>query len=194
VGDKALTHPKVKDALDRSGISPGDVQRIVSLMDSNYLAVDLEDVEEAVRFVIGSSPEDLLQREVWIDRLADIDRTIEESIEKREEIDGFAIIDFESPYNVISKLARKAVWEMGYSGALVINRDFHGKGQTYFRISSETASRIDMASIIGKLKDMGINAGGKREVVGSVYPKERVEDVLSVLWPHMPNKGTRRIS
>jgi single-stranded DNA-specific DHH superfamily exonuclease len=193
VGEKALSNPRIKDALDRSGMSPADVLRIVSLMDSNYLAVDLGAVEEAVRFVLGSSPEDLLKREVWIDRMNDIERTIEESLGKREEIDGFALIDFESPYNVISKLARKAVWEMGYSGALVINRDFHGKGQTYFRISSETARRIDMVSIIGTLKEMGINAGGKKEVVGSVYPKERVEDVLSVLWPHMLNKGKRRI-
>ncbi|MGA1848868.1 MAG: DHH family phosphoesterase [Thermoplasmatota archaeon] len=194
VGEKALSHPKVKEVLDSTGISSADVSRIVSLMDSNYPAGDLEAVEEAVRFVLRSPPGDLLRREAWIQRLDDIERTIEESLGRREEIDGFALIDFKSPYNVISKLARKAVWEMGYSGALVINRDFHGKGQTYFRVSSDTASRIDMASIIATLKDMGINAGGKREVVGSVYPKERAEDVLSVLWPHMPSKGKRRIS
>jgi len=193
VGDKALSHPKVKEALDMSKMSPSDAQMIVSLMDSNYLAVDLEAVEEAVRFALGSSPEDLLHRKVWIDRLEDIERTIDAALDKRKEFDGFALIDFESHYNVISKLARKAVWEMGYSGALVINRDFHGKGQTYFRINSETAERIDMASIIGKLREMGINAGGKREVVGSVYPRERVEDVLSVLGPHIPKKCRRRI-
>lgn len=187
IGEKAEAHPKVKEVLDRTGISISDVRRIVSLIDANYLAVDLDAVEDAVNVVLRSTPQELLENQDWIERMEDIDRTIERSLDEREERGEFTVIDFSSPYNIISKLARKAVWEMGYAGALVINRDFHGKGQTYFRISSETANRIDITSIIATLKDMGINAGGKKEVLGSVYPAERAEDVLAVIRPHVGN-------
>ncbi|MGA1820770.1 MAG: DHH family phosphoesterase [Thermoplasmatota archaeon] len=190
VGEKALDVPKVREQLDLAGIGYREAQHIVSLIDSNYLAVDLGSVEEAVRTVLSSGTEELMNRPEWVRRFGDIKKTIEESLGRREELDGFAIVDYSSPYNIVSKLARKAVWEMGYSGALVINRDFHGKGQTYFRVSPETAERIDIASIIAKLKDIGINAGGKREVVGSVYPVDRTEEVLGIIRPHLPMKKT----
>jgi single-stranded DNA-specific DHH superfamily exonuclease len=185
VGGKAFDHPKVKRVLDDSGLGPEDIHRIVSLIDANYLAVDLDAVEDAVNIVLASDPGDLLENRKWIERKEDIDNTIQRCLDEREIKGGLAVIDFSSPYNIISKLARKAVWDMGYAGALVINRGFHGKGQTYFRISSETAERIDMASIIARLKEIGINAGGKKEVVGSVYPAERVEEVLEIIRPHL---------
>lgn len=185
VGEKALDHPKVRKVLEGTDLTIEEIRRIVSLIDGNYLAVDLDAVEEAVRVVLSSAPEELLGNEEWIQRVDDIENIIDRCLEDIEVRGEFAVIDFTSPYNIISKLARKAVWEMGYSGALVINREFHGKGQAYFRISSKTAERIDMASIIARLKEIGINAGGKREVVGSVYPAERVEEVLAVIGPHM---------
>jgi len=188
IGEKALEVPRVKEQLELAGIGFKEAQHIVSLIDSNYLAVDLRSVEEAVKVVLSSDPSELLNRVEWIERFNDIQRTVEDSLGKREDLDGFTIVDYSSPYNIVSKLARKAVWEMGYSGALVINRDFHGKGQTYFRVSPETAGRIDIASIIARLKDIGINAGGKREVVGSVYPLDRTDEVLAIIRPHLPIK------
>lgn len=185
VGDKAFDHPMIKEILDESEMGPEDIHRIVSLIDANYLAVDLDAVEDAVKIVLRSKPGALLENRKWIERKDDIDNTIDRCLDEREVRGDLAVIDFTSPYNIISKLARKAVWEMGYAGALVINREFHGKGQTYFRISSETADRIDMASIITKLKEIGINAGGKREVLGSVYPAERAEEVLAIIRPHL---------
>jgi hypothetical protein len=137
VGDKAFNHPKVNEVLGSSNLTEGDIHRIVALIDANYLAMDIEDVEEAVGVVLRSAPDDLLVMQKWIDRKEDIEDTIARCIEDREVRGELAVIDFTSPYNIISKLARKAVWEMGYQGALVINRDFHGKGQTYFRISAK---------------------------------------------------------
>lgn len=185
IGEKAWDHPKVRNELEKAGISIKEASQLVSLIDANYLAVDLDAVEGAVQKLLRSDAASLLDDKDWNARLQDIEKTIQHSIDQRKDEDGFTVIDFQSPYNIISKLARKAVWEMGYDGALVINRDFHGKGQTYFRINKETAERIDMTSIIGTLKDMGINAGGKKEVVGSVYPRERTEEVLSVIRPHV---------
>jgi single-stranded DNA-specific DHH superfamily exonuclease len=185
VGDKAFDHSKVKEVLESTNFAPEDIHRIVSLIDANYLAVDLSEVEDAVKTVLCSVPNELLEIRKWIERKKDIENTIQKCLDQRERRGELTVIDFSSPYNIISKLARKAVWEMGYEGALVINREFHGKGQTYFRISSKAADRIDMASIIARLKEIDINAGGKREVLGSVYPAERVEEVLEIIRPHL---------
>lgn len=126
-----------------------------------------------------------MTRPLWTERHRDIKRSIEDAISNMKEIDGFAVIEYSSPYNIISKIARKAVWDMGYIGALVVNLDFHGKGQAYFRVDPNTADVIDIPSIIGSLKGIGINAGGKKEVVGSIYPVERTEEVLSIIRPFM---------
>jgi hypothetical protein len=185
IGSKALDEERIREQLDKSGLTPDQAGRIVSLIDANYLAVDLDSVESAVSEVLKLQPGEMLEHPGWNRRLSEIEKTIEKTIASRKDVGDFCYMDMTTPYNVISKLARKAVWEMGYAGALVVNRDFHGKGQTYLRISSKTAERMDMASVISRLKEMGINAGGKREVVGSVYPKERVEEVLSLLGPEI---------
>lgn len=185
IGLKALDDPRVREQVDKSGLTSKQAEKIVSLIDSNYLAVDLDSVEKAVSEVLELEPRKMLDHPEWNRKLSDIEKTIEETIESRKDVGDFCYMDMTTPYNVISKLARKAVWEMGYAGALVVNRDFHGKGQTYLRINTETAERMDMASIISRLKEMGINAGGKKEVVGSVYPKERVDEVLSLLEPEI---------
>ncbi len=183
IGEKALEHPLVRREIERSPFDISDVSRLVSLIDSNYLSVDLKAVEGAVQKLLSTDMEELLEDKEWNRRLDDIEGSIRSVLNMREDRGEFTIIDFNSPYNIISRLARKAVWELGYAGALVVNRDFHGKGQMYFRINNKTAERMDMASIIATLKEMGINAGGKKEVVGSVYPRERTEEVLSVMRP-----------
>jgi hypothetical protein len=183
VGDKAFDHPRVKEQIDVAGITEEEAKKIVSLIDSNYLAVDLPSVERTVEEVLQLDPSGMLDHSEWNRKLDEIERTVEETIANRKEVGEFCYMDMSTPYNIISKLARKAVWELGYPGALVVNRDFHGKGQTYLRISSETAKGMDMASVISRLREIGINAGGKSEVVGSIYPRERIEEVLSVLGP-----------
>ncbi|MBN1390099.1 MAG: DHH family phosphoesterase [Candidatus Thermoplasmatota archaeon] len=186
VGEKAIQNPAVKEQLDKAGIGLKEAERIVTLIDTNYLAVDIEGVEEAVKLVLSLSYHEMLKHPPWVERDQDIQGAMDSCMARREDLDGFTVIDITSPYNIVSKLARKAVWELGYSGALVINRDFHGKGQTYFRIDQETSKRIDIASIIAGLREIGINAGGKREVVGCIYPIERTEEVLDIFRPHLP--------
>ncbi|MBN1538847.1 MAG: DHH family phosphoesterase [Candidatus Thermoplasmatota archaeon] len=185
VGDRALKDPRVKDQLDQAGITIEEAKKIVILIDTSYVAVDLEAVEEAVNVVLSATPQELLAMPLWTQRHGDIRRSMKDAISNMEVIEGFAFIEYSSPYNIISKIARKAVWDMSHTGALVVNRDFHGKGQTYFRVDPETADRVDISLIIAKLKGIGINAGGKKEVVGSIYPVERTEEVLSVIRPFM---------
>ncbi len=183
IGKKALEIPKIRELL--TGLTDDEALRLVQLIDSNYVVMDREGVEKAVEVLLTHSLKELLEYEPWVKKAEAIERTINDAIGSLELRDGFAFITFESPFNVISKVARKAVWELGYRGAVVVNRDFHGKAQIYFRISPKLVEKIDMGGIIFALKESGFNAGGKREVLGCICEKSKVDEVLEIINAHL---------
>lgn len=185
IGRKAFEIPKVKELLENAEISEYEALRLVQLIDSNYIVMDRKGVEEAVKVLLESSTKGLLEYEPWIKKVEAIEKTIDDAISGLELKNGFAFVAFESPFNVISKVARKAVWELGYKGAVVVNRNFQGKAQIYFRISSELADKIKMSEIISALTEKGFNAGGKREVLGCICKKERIDEVLGIINAHL---------
>ncbi|WP_297477043.1 DHH family phosphoesterase [Thermococcus sp.] len=180
-GERAFGLNTVRELLKREGLSEEDVLRLVELIDSNYITMDRKAVEEAVGVLLENNVRDLLEYEPWLKKVEAIEKAIEDALSRVEERKGFALVRFESPFNIISKVARKLVWEKKYPGAIVINGDFHGKAQLYFRVSPEMTGRIDMANIIEEVKQLGTNAGGKREVLGCICEKEKVEMALNVI-------------
>jgi single-stranded DNA-specific DHH superfamily exonuclease len=183
-GTKAFEIPKVRELLARENLSEKEALRLVELIDSNYISMDREGVEEAVRVMLENSARELLTYEPWIKKVEEIKNAIENAILNVEKEDNVALIEFSSPLNIISKVARKAVWEMGYDGALVINSDFHGKAQLYFRVSPRMVERIDLLKVIKELKAKGFSAGGKREVLGCICEKKGVEEALEIIRAH----------
>lgn len=181
IGERAFGLNTVRELLKREGLSEGDALRLVELIDSNYITMDRKAVEEAVGVLLENNIRDLLEYEPWVKKVEAIEKAIEDALSQVEERKGFALVRFESPFNIISKVARKLVWEKKYPGAIVINGDFHGKAQLYFRVSPEMAGRIDMANIIEEVRQLGTNAGGKREVLGCICEKEKVEMALNVI-------------
>ncbi|GAB6101038.1 DHH family phosphoesterase [Thermococcus atlanticus] len=185
IGEKAFELDRVRKLLDREGISQGEARSLVELIDSNYIAMEREAVEKAVEVLLSRDLKELLEYEPWVKKAKAIREGIEGAVSNAEERNGFAIVHFESPFNVISKVARKLVWELGYRGAVVINGNFHGKGQVYFRISAKEAERIKVAEIIERLKSLGANAGGKREVLGCVCERDKIWDVMAIIEEYL---------
>ncbi|RLF84547.1 DHH family protein [Thermococci archaeon] len=185
IGEKAFKIPKVEELLEMDGITKEEALRLVSLIDSNYVTMDRESVEKALRVVLENPIKDLLTYEPWLKKAEAIEEAVQDAISKAEVKNGIAFITFKSPFNIISKVARKAVWEIGYEGAAVVNEDFHGKAQIYFRVSSKMAEKINMAQIIAELKGKGFNAGGKREVLGCICEKNRIGEALDIINAHV---------
>ncbi|WP_048058414.1 single-stranded-DNA-specific exonuclease RecJ family protein [Pyrococcus yayanosii] len=181
IGEKAFELSRVEELLKGEGLSREDALKLVELIDSNYIVMDRMAVEEALHVLLNYELRELLEYEPWIRRVEAIKEAVEEVMSSVEERNGFAIVDFESPFNIISKVARKLVWEKGYRGAVVVNRNFHGKAQVYFRVSPKEAERISVLTIIGKLRGLGVNAGGKREVIGCICERGKLDEVLSVI-------------
>jgi len=185
IGSKAFEIPKVGELLRKEGLTKEGALRLVQLIDSNYIVMERESVEKAVGILLSSTLRELLEYEPWIKNVEAIEKAIQDAFSSVELKKGFAFIEFTSSFNIISKIARKAVWEAGYEGAIVINRDFHGKGQIYFRISSKLKERINMSEIIGALKEKGFNAGGKSEVLGCVCERDRISEALEIISAHL---------
>lgn len=185
VGERAFELEKVRKLLEREGISREEALRLVELIDSNYIAMDREAVEKAVGVLLSHPPRELLEYEPWVKKAEAIREAIEGAVSNPEERNGFAIAHFESPFNIISKVARKLVWELGYRGAVVINGNFHGKGQVYFRISEKEAERIKVAKVIERVRALGANAGGKREVLGCVCERDKIWDVMAIIEEYL---------
>ncbi|WP_297549384.1 DHH family phosphoesterase [Thermococcus sp.] len=185
IGERAFKLKTVRELLEREGLSEKEALRLVELIDSNYITMDRKAVEEAVKVLLGNSVRDLLEYEPWVKKVEAIGKAIEDALSRVEERKGFALVRFESPFNIISKVARKLVWEIKYRGAVVVNENFHGKAQLYFRVSPEEAERIDMNRVIVELRGLGTNSGGKKEVVGCVCERDKIDDALKIIEKYM---------
>jgi len=181
IGEKAYANEKNMTLLRETGWSKDDIKKLVTLIDSNYIAMDQKGVEEAVRIMHESDPKDLLLHKPWLDNLKRIETAIEETLQNIESVNGFAYMLIDCQYNIISKLARRATWEMGYPGAIVLNRGFNGRAQTYFRVNDKISDLLNMTELIDNLKDIGINAGGKKVVMGSIYSIDRIDEVMEMV-------------
>lgn len=178
VGIKALDHPLLNGAFGSSGRTTDEFQRAVRLLDSSYVVGDKDFVEASVRSLenIDRILEDP-KLNANSERIRDAMRDVFDSGVMHGRV---MILDFEHRFNIISKIARKAVSREGCDAALAINRDFNGRAQTYLRVRDP--SIIDMVGLIRRLKGFGFNAGGKNDVVGVVYERERVEELRDIMF------------
>ncbi len=172
---------RILELLSEYGLRREDALKLVSMLDSNYIVMDRIGVEDAVKIIVNSDPIDLLENERWLKNLSLIEREIWRALNNVEAYKKFTKIEFKSRFNIISKVARKAVWVMGYKIVLAVNRDFGDSGQVYLRIKPELAEKIDVPAIINELKLRGFNAGGKKDVLGLVCPKEKIDEVLEII-------------
>ena len=155
-----------------------DAIKIVELIDSNYVVMDRDGVEEAVKVVLNSEPKELLNNERWLKNLDLIKREVQRALNNLVVKQNCAEVVFKSNCNIISKVGRMLVWDMGFDLALVVNKDFNGLGQVYLRAKTD---KINMLKMIEKLKSAGYNAGGKKDVLGVVCQKNELENVVSIV-------------
>jgi|Deesub1362A_J573_1020465.scaffolds.fasta_scaffold00276_27 single-stranded DNA-specific DHH superfamily exonuclease len=169
---------EVERLLKKAGLSKNDAIKLSRLIDTNYIIMDQNGVERAVVEVMNAKPEELLQKDSWLRNLEVIEDAVKEALSEIEVRDNRALIEFDSNFNVISIVARKAVWELGYDAALVINRDFNGLAQIYFRVRNP--DRYNIPELIQELKSK-FNAGGKNDVLGMICKPDEVEKALLIL-------------
>jgi hypothetical protein len=143
--------------------------------------MDQKGVEDAVSALLHFTPIELLGNDKWIRNLEVIEKEIEKVFMSINPEDELVEIEFRSQYNIISRIARLAVWKLGFNGIIAVNKDFWGEAQLYFRINPDLVKRVDVHGLIRKLVDKNFNAGGKEDVMGVVCPPERIDEVRSMV-------------
>ena len=118
-------YPKLRDFMEKNGLKFEELHEMVYRIDANYKAGDREEVERAVRLLHDArEPEKfIMENELWRRRKEEIEKEIKKAIEAEErKVGNIRIKEIESPYNIISTVARK-IWN-GKEYVLVINRHF----------------------------------------------------------------------
>ncbi|HEC76101.1 MAG TPA: single-stranded DNA-specific exonuclease [Thermoplasmatales archaeon] len=143
------------------------------IIDANYKIGDKAEVEKTVRLLHNSvNPADfIMSNRLWKKRKMKIEEEIEKAVENEEKRIGRIIIkEIDSPYNIISTVARK-IWK-GKEYVVVVNCGyFKDDCQVYVR-GKDAIPLIKMALTKGYV------AGGKKNVMGAIVPKEKCKEFV----------------
>lgn len=164
---------KLKKFMERERITFEEMSEMVKLIDSNYKVGDKLEVERAVNMLHNA--EDVktfvLENEKWRRNKEKIDKEIEKALSGEEKkIDKVRIKEIDCPYNIISTVARRLWNKKEY--VMVINRGyFKDKCQIYVRGDS-------VAHLIQMAISHGYVAGGKKNVMGAIVPKQECDEFI----------------
>ncbi len=169
---------KAEKILESEGIKKEEILKAALLLDSNYITMDRYGVEEAVFYLLNAEIDDILSREEWLDKLREIENEISKIVNSAKIKDNIAEVEFYSPNAIISKVVRELVWNRKAKACIAVNRGFNGKYQVYLRLLKGSEEVI---KLIDRLRNLGINAGGKPEVVGCVFEADefKLKSVVS---------------
>jgi hypothetical protein len=161
------------DFLSARNLTFDDVYDMVTLLDANYKAGDKGAVEQAVPALAETS--DIAAyiggNGDWRSKRERIDREIERALAGPEEVRcGVRIKRMHSPYNIISAVAR-SMWNRAGYVAVVNCGFFPDDCQVYVR-GDDCLPLIEMAT------GRKYVAGGKKNVMGAIIPKEELEQAL----------------
>jgi len=173
-------YSKLQKFMKKEGISFKEMLEMVSLLDSNYKMGNKKEVEKAVSMLWKADDiaNFILNNRKWRENKRKIEEEIIKAIDEEEIIiRGIRIKEIDCPYNIISTVARR-LWN-GKEYVIVVNKGYFEKEcQVYVR-GENVAHLIKMAHQLGYI------AGGKKNVMGAIVPKQEcnefIEKILEVI-------------
>ena len=181
---KTKFYPTLERFMEENNLSFEELHEMVYLIDANYKMGDKKEVEEAVKNLWRAEDKAsfIMNNEKWRRRKEKIEEEIKKAIEGEEERIGSIIIKrMNCPYNIISTVARK-LWD-GNGYVIVIN-------DGYFRENCQVYVRGNTAGkLIGIAVGRGYVAGGKKNVMGAIVPKDECEKFIKKIIEVIKNGG-----
>lgn len=179
--------------LEDSGLTWDDMHRLVDLVDSSAKRVDRQAVDDAVGLLLAGwrEPEGLLAHEAWNEGAREVERAMNEQLEHgpEKEVGDVLVKTIDTPYLVISTAARRLVFGRDNPVVVVVNMGYsEDEAQVYVRRTSD----LDLAPLIPRMRDRGLSAGGKSEVLGVIAPKPDLEPVLEEILGYVTGREPAR--
>lgn len=165
-----------KEYMREKGINFDELLKLVYRIDSNYKVGDREAVMKAPRLLkMYNTEDDILENKQWAENLSHLKKKLEETLlEPPEEVDGTQIKRLDTPYAIISQVTRKLAWGTGIDTVVINTGFFDDQDQLYCR-----SNKVNMHDLIERAKELGYNAGGKKDVLGTIIPKSESEKFLA---------------
>lgn len=182
-GEKVKNNDIVKKVLKENGLTFDQCNKIVKVIDSNYIINSSYDINKTINFLKGNSDNigSILQNNDLTKNSLKIEKEIIYQIKKgfiEYQKEKIIIKKFKSRFNIISDLARILAKKFpGY--IIVVINDLININNIYFRSAIE---KIDLTPIIDLAQINNYNAGGKNEVVGVFLPKEDMQNFIKEVF------------
>lgn len=179
--------------LEASSLTWDDMHLLVDLVDSSAKRVDREDVDNAVGLLLAGwkEPLGLLGLAAWNQWNDEVELALIEQLEHgpETEVGSTLVKTIDTPYLVISTAARRLVRTRDNPVVVVVNMGYSGgEAQVYVRRTGE----LDLAPMIPRMRDRGLSAGGKSEVLGVIVPKPDLEAVMGEILGFVEGSGAPR--
>ena len=179
--------------LEGSGLTWDDMHLLVDLVDSSAKRVDREDVDNAVGLLLEGwkEPLGLVGLDAWNQGNDEVERALIEQLQNgpETEVGSTLVKTIDTPYLVISTAARRLVRTRDNPVVVVVNMGYSGgEVQVYVRRTGE----LDLAPMIPRMRDRGLSAGGKSEVLGVIVPRSDLEDVMGDIMGYLEDPGAAR--
>lgn len=179
--------------LEASSLTWDDMHLLVDLVDSSAKRVDREDVDNAVVLLLEGwkEPLGLVGLDAWNRGNDEVERALIEQLEHgpETEVGSTLVKTIDTPYLVISTAARRLVRTRDNPVVVVVNMGYSGgEAQVYVRRTGE----LDLAPMIPRMRERGLSAGGKSEVLGVIVPKPDLEDVMRDIFGYLDDQGAPR--
>ena len=169
----------VENVMKKENLRFDDLMLAVELLDSSFKMNKRSEVVENVHLVLQGIKE-VLESDKLHKNLEFISSEIEKWTNRAEDRGKYYYLEMHSPYMIISAVTRRIAWGTR-KPAMVINHK-EERDEFYLRFPNNEFSALPLIEIA---KEMGYNAGGKKEVMGAILPPgkgpEFAEKILEVL-------------
>ena len=176
--------------LTSSGLEEAEMHLLVDLVDSSAKRKDAVAVEAAVRLLLNGwrEPRGLLALEGWQEGNREVETALREQLERGAEtvVEGTLVKTIDTPYLVISTAARRLLRSRDFSVVVVVNQGF---SEEEVQIYVRRVGDLDLAPLIGQLRQRGLSAGGKSEVLGVILPKDEVDGIMDGVLDFVTREG-----
>ena len=176
IKDNPLFWKILSEFMVDEGVEFEELLEPVYRIDSSYKVGDRESVMQAPHQLRAyNNREEILGNEAWEINLIKLEEKLEKVLsEPPEKIDGVQVKRLHTPYAIISQVTRRLAWGTGKDTVVVNTGFFEDQDQLYCR-----SNNVDMHKLIESAKEHGFNAGGKKDVIGAIIPKDETERFLA---------------
>lgn len=171
-------YPRVEEIMQQYSLSFTQLLEARQLIDSNYIVDDYEGMSATVE-LLETDPMAVLTDTRLRQNIQQIDDTLAHIVEQPavQWSEYVSYFDLHNTFNILSHATRALSRQ--FPEQVIVTRQFKNDQYTFYMRRRDAA--VDMRDMIAFARELGLNSGGKEDVVGIIVDKAAVETVMPKL-------------